>query len=83
MVRPVMWTLLALYGATLAVLSWQRQNDIVDLLCGTVTLCLIVPMLWQDRVRGRLSAGWRWVLIVSAVLVSAGLLEVVLRILRA
>ena len=59
MTKPVTWSLLALYGATLAVLHWQRQGVLADLLSGSVLLGLFAWLLRQHRVQGGRPAGER------------------------
>ncbi len=76
--EPAMRSLLALYGATLAVLHWQRQG----LLAGAVLLGLFAWLLRQHRIQGGTPAPERWALIVSAVGVSAAMLEMIPRLLR-
>lgn len=83
MVKPVVWSLIALYAATLAALIWRRQGDLVDLLAGTVMLGTLAWQFRQHRVQGGRPARGRRILIVSAALVSVGLLEAVVRIFRA
>lgn len=83
MVKPVVWSLIALYAATLAALIWRRQGDLVGLLAGTVMLGTLAWQFRQHRVQGGRPARGRRILIVSAALVSVGLLEAVVRIFRA
>ena len=88
MVKPVVWSLIALYAATLAALPQPRyrsafEGDLVGLLAGTVMLGTLAWQFRQHRVQGGRPARGRRILIVSAALVSVGLLEAVVRIFRA